>query len=372
MVALFLTLAPAALAGAAAALCLAIARARTPVVADEPSDAIVLAAHPDDCVICAGEYVAEALRRGKSATIVYLTDGAAVEERERARARRSEALAAWSLAGLGSSSLRFLGLPHASRIRDDRILEGPVLEEIGASLARIMKEAPPGAAVFMPAEGEDHGDHRLLRALALEALAASGRADLALYECPEYNSYYSALRSPRRALAYLASRIPLAGFYRPDARATRAETISGPLGGSLPPDEARLGRKREMLARFTSENGPLLVRLFGHPDKFTRYRPGPARRALYLKFGDDWISPGLVSLWALVLLSACAFPAAALRLFADRAGPSLLLEFFIAGATCIPGALAVFKYRREAWKFVFALAALAAYVAFGIIYLFAS
>jgi LmbE family N-acetylglucosaminyl deacetylase len=371
MISILLSLAPAGLACAMAALCLAIARARTPVLRDELSDAIVMAAHPDDCVICAGEYAAEAVRRGRTATIVYLTDGAAEEERDRARARRSEASAAWSLAGLGPESLHFLGLPHAARIREDRRLEGAVLEEVRAGLAGILREAPAGAAVFVPAEGEDHGDHRLLRDLSIEAIASTGREDLVVFDCPEYNSYYSILRAPRRTLAFLSSRIPLAGFYRPGADATRAQTICGDLGGSLPPDEGRLLRKREMLGRFVSEDGPLLVRLFGHPDRFARHRPDAARRAMYLRFGEARVSMGLVSLWALILLSACCLPAASLRLLVDAVPVSMPIKLAIAAATCLPFAPALAKYRKDAWKFAFSMAALTAYAVFGIIHLFA-
>src|SRR5690554_2654057 len=72
---------------------------------EAPRDAVILAAHQDDCVIAAGEYAVEAVAAGRRIDVVYLTCGDAKPGSRRARTRRAEALSAWGSLGVGPDRL---------------------------------------------------------------------------------------------------------------------------------------------------------------------------------------------------------------------------------------------------------------------------
>src|SRR5205823_11256296 len=82
----------------------------------------------------------------------------------------------------------------------------------------------------------------------------------------------------------------------------------------LPPDENRLDRKRQMLRKFASEDGELLVRLFGRPDLHQRIYDLSAAIAAsprgYLRIGRRSLGISLIGFWiasyAAVFLLAAA------------------------------------------------------------------
>jgi hypothetical protein len=310
-------------------------RRRRGVYGEAARDAVIMAAHPDDCVICAGEYAIEALRGGKSVEVVYLTSGGSASEAERAQKRRTEAIDAWSRVGVGVESLFFIGQPQSevhSRLEVDEACRSKSVK----LLSEILERAPEGAAVFFPAEGEDHHDHRLLRTLTLEALRASGRNDLILFECPEYNAYFALFRAPIRALSYFFSSIPLFDrFGKFPTSITRAETISGNIGMRLPDDPLRLKRKREMLACFESEDSSRLLLFFGYPDCFCRYKPS-GRSPVYIALGGDYVSLSLVFVWLLTLSSFGALLYILLRAMLSISSMPFALRMIPAALICVP------------------------------------
>jgi LmbE family N-acetylglucosaminyl deacetylase len=159
-----------------------VAVRRRPGSIDAPArDVLVVAAHPDDCVIMAGEYALHALAQGKRVAVYYLTCGAARDDPARAAARRTEALTAWSMAGVPPEALTFGELPE----QGPADTEARTREELARARAQLedqMRALPRGAALFVPAASEEHVDHRLLRRVALESLRATGRRDLVVYE----------------------------------------------------------------------------------------------------------------------------------------------------------------------------------------------
>lgn len=236
------------------------------VEAPPPSDLLIVAAHPDDCVIMAGEHALRALSAGFAVQVAYVTCGDTEPSTDRARARRAEAIRAWASAGVVESQLRFLDLPESSMggaLRSserERNLATLTLRELIDSL-------PVGAAVVVPADGESHIDHDIARDVTLAAWRASQRIDIRLFEAPEYNPFLSLLHAPAKTLVSAWCAIPCAGRLVPAAwRHLGPGFAHGGPGWHLPKQLGFTARKKDMLREFTSEDGDLLVRLFGRPD----------------------------------------------------------------------------------------------------------
>jgi len=300
-------------------------------------DALIVAAHPDDCVIVAGEYGVEAVRGGRSVRVAYVTCGDGEPGTPRAEVRRQEALRAWALAGVDTKQLDFFALPNSP-------MAGPLassaagISGAAARLAELVRELPPDAAVFCPAAGETHVDHRLTRKLTIDAVAASGRSDLTLFEAAEYNDFYSLYSSPERAFAYVLGSLPGFGRFVPERlKRGRHGFASGPAGFGLVPNAERLEKKHAMLRAFASEDGELLVRLFGVPDLFRPIAPGslamPEQVRGYVTLAGRRLSWSTVALWLGLLglvfgISGLAVEVVARRLdgarYAGFAGAALL------------------------------------------------
>ncbi|HEV8292543.1 MAG TPA: PIG-L family deacetylase [Tepidisphaeraceae bacterium] len=242
---------------------------------EQMRDVLILAAHQDDCVVMAGEYAIEAVEAGRRVEVLYLTNGDSKEESpwsERACRRKQEAMAAWGSIGVGPDSIHLLGfsaapIPGPSRITDEHS------REARRRIVELIAAMPKDSAVFIPAMGELHVDHRTLRQIALQALKQTGRDDLHIFEAPEYNSYLSLLRMPRKTFIYILAGIPLIRRWAGEMRreiAAPEEFPSGPRATIMPPDAARLERKRRMLEMFVSENGQKLARVFGGSGRFRR------------------------------------------------------------------------------------------------------
>jgi LmbE family N-acetylglucosaminyl deacetylase len=287
---------------------------RRPRSLDGPTaPALVFAAHPDDCVILAGAYGIRAREEGQTVRVVYLTCGAETPELPRARTRKQEALKAWGSIGVPAEDITFLDRPEhgvdAVFTWDER--------DRATALSRIeesLRAMPTGATVFIPAAGEAHVDHRVLRQVTLEAWQRSGRTDLKFMEGPEYNAYLSVVQSPAKVWQTMLPGIPGMSRLVDSRRSAWAGFPSGNGSSALPPRETRLERRRELLRAFSSENGELLVRLFGWYERYRSIKD-PERGLAdepprgYLKVGDR--QRGFSALLALLVLAEIAAVAAA-------------------------------------------------------------
>lgn len=283
-----------------------------PRIDDSPAaDLLILAAHPDDCAIIAGEYAQVVAAAGRSIQIVYLTDGAAPSEPDRAAIRRRECIDAWSLIGVPESNLIFLGFPHTDPAMES-VFTDAMLKQSQDRLAEIFRALPERTRIILPAQGETHIDHRNLRHAALHAFRNVARQDLETLEAPEYNPYFSLARAPARSLIYVVASIP--GISRLIDRRRfipPPNFFEGPSGMILPPDSERLAVKCRMLRKFTTENpDDILVKHFGFPDHYRRFDPIASIDAVpgrwYLRIGERYLSPGIIawwlSLWCAVLV----------------------------------------------------------------------
>ncbi len=297
-----LLLAPAVYAGGSLLFGLTCWRPRS--MRATAGDALILAAHSDDCVILAGEYGAASSLAGRAVSIVYLTCSDREPGSDLAEARKMEAHSAWSRVGVAEENLHFLDLPNSP-------MDGPLvssteqIEEAQAKIEERIAALPEESVVFLPAAGEQHVDHDLLRKLALKALASVGRPDLRVFEGPEYNRYHSLVRSPGKALVSVWQRLPL--LRRLHARLappTFAGFVRGGPAIRLIHERDMLDTKREMLGAFTSQGREELEGFFGTHDRLRAIRD--PRRALqqeprfYFRTGSRYLAPSVVCLWILL------------------------------------------------------------------------
>lgn len=140
--------------------------------ADGGGPLVILAPHPDDEVLGAGALLAGAARRGRSAQIVLLTDGAASHAGvpDLAARRLAEARAGLAALDLPAAALWSLGEPDGA------------LDAARVDLAPLLKRVPPDATLVVTDPSDAHPDHRAAFGIATR-LCAPARAT-ALWTMP--------------------------------------------------------------------------------------------------------------------------------------------------------------------------------------------
>ena len=230
-------------------------------------NALILAAHPDDCVIMAGEYGIKALQAGKLVNIIYMTCGDICADSDYARIRHSEALFAWSKARLPPENIMFIDAPE-SKLRGAANQDDICKLQIKKSILDAVSGLPMGSKIFIPAAGESHVDHRTLRKQAITAILESNRQDIEVYEAPEYSNYCSLICNPFGAIRNIFRLLPggwrIAKFIVGDS----SFTTFGTNAIKLPYDQHRLNLKCEMLKAFVSQNSDKMCENFCRPDVF--------------------------------------------------------------------------------------------------------
>lgn len=151
---------------------------------------LVLAPHPDDETLAAGEVIQCAVAAGAALRIVFATDGdnnpwpqrwlekrwriGAAERARWGRRRRSEAVAALGVLGVDAGAARFLGWPDQG-LTDCLMRDGTAVTELQAEIAAF---AP--THVVVPTLGDRHPDHSALRVMTDAALLRAGSNALRL------------------------------------------------------------------------------------------------------------------------------------------------------------------------------------------------
>ena len=140
---------------------------------------VVLAAHPDDESLGAGGLVRTAVTRGLRVDLVLATDGEGSHPRstttsgaDLARTRRSEAVEAARLLGVGPASLHHLGLPDGGVAGEEERLTGRLVALLGDAR---------DVVVAAPWRHDGHPDHE---AAGRAAAAACRRTGAWLWEYP--------------------------------------------------------------------------------------------------------------------------------------------------------------------------------------------
>lgn len=314
-----------------------------------PTNLVVLAAHPDDCVVLAGEYALWVLAQGMKVDIAYFTSGADDPASSRAKTREREALAAWSSVGVPETNLHFLEYGQ-SPMKGSCILDESDLAGATEAIKNIIVSAMPGTAIFVPAAGETHADHRTTRRVGLAAVIASGRKDLLVLEAPEYNPCLSLARSPGKVVRYFLKALPLIWRFggKVDTSAFPGFIRGG--GAYMLGDAAISDRKNQMLRHFASEDGEKLVRHFGFQNQFRPVTLPVSPRdeefgTGFVKFGRYRFGWSVIGLWfAIYLLAMGFFWRIPETMAAISPGNTLLLPG--CGALAVVLVLAIIRARR--------------------------
>lgn len=156
---------------------LMITSGATTTAAEEPlAPILAIFAHPDD-EVTVGPALARAAREGRSVRIVYATSGdrgpgySGLEPGEAlGTLREGEALCASAALGLQEPVFLRLGDAELStRVTDP---EGPAMRLLG-QVGQLIAETRPGLVItWGPDGGYGHADHRMVSALATQAIAA--------------------------------------------------------------------------------------------------------------------------------------------------------------------------------------------------------
>lgn len=233
----------------------------------EPSrDVLICAAHSDDCVIMGAEYAYEALTEGRSIYIVYLTCSGDDPETEISKKRQREAISAWKSLGVPVENMTFLDLPQTD-IGCPSCQSEPSLSQAHLILVDLVNNLPKDSAIILPAAGESHSDHRMMRKLALKATNGSKRPDLVIYETPEYNNYYSIVHAPSKSLRYVVRVIPLMSRVVSTYKGP-CNFVNGGAGLVFQDTPEGLRIKKNLLKTFESQDGNLLIHYFGYPSLY--------------------------------------------------------------------------------------------------------
>jgi LmbE family N-acetylglucosaminyl deacetylase len=239
---------------------------------DTPGRLLILAPHEDDCVISAGGLGLRNGRLGGITRVVYLArdETPALPER-----REAEARAAWSVAGLGGSDLRFLDLMPPLERRDPA-----KLREASTALRGIIDEFQP-TAIVMPAFEGGHVHHDMIAALIDRLVTPADH--FAVFEAPEYSPYVSLLNTPHRILALCARWLfGLVAYNGPP------DGVDGRPILKLRMLPGELADKKRMLGAFVSQNAPSLMATRSYPDRLIA-RTGSRQRRRPFDFDRSYL-----------------------------------------------------------------------------------
>lgn len=214
-------------------------------------DILIVAPHQDDCVAIAGGYGIQTKEKGGNVRILYVTDGM----ENGSPARRSEAAAAWAMAGVGEADIRFLDYPSLTGLT--------ARDEIDACIGLIeeeIRDRRPGT-IFTPLYEGGHYQHDVVNYMTAEAVRRTGFKGR-VFESPEYNFYLSFRTTPEKILSGLLRFVPFAAYdYPPEP------VLADPVCRLHMTDD-QLGTKKRMIAAFESQHPDMLVKRFGFEDRF--------------------------------------------------------------------------------------------------------
>jgi LmbE family N-acetylglucosaminyl deacetylase len=236
---------------------------------DPPRHVLICSAHSDDCVIMGAEYAYGANQKGYSIRIAYLTCSGPQPDAKISRTRQIEALSAWSILGVPRENFIFANLPESPTISGPATYSDRDIAYAKEIFKTVILSLPKDSAVIVPAHGESHIDHRIVRKVTLQAIVDSKRDDLLVYECPEYNDFLSLVHCPKKTIRTIMRNIPL--MHRVLMRYRGSPNfVSGPAGVVFRDTPSRLAKKRKLLTFFVSQNADLLIRSFGYETPYRR------------------------------------------------------------------------------------------------------
>jgi LmbE family N-acetylglucosaminyl deacetylase len=218
----------------------------------------IFAAHQDDGVIMAGGYAMQSIKKGGRVNVFYMFDGEPGNGRKRNITRMNESFRAWELIGIGKSNIHFLDYDDYYGLSDNAEIEGCI-----DTVLDILKKNNFDK-IFIPLYEGGHYQHDITNYIVSRAYIRSGRKGK-LYECPEYNAYYSIKNTPEKFLLLLSKLVPLYEYRFPPLFIREGNRLY--LGMS----DEELILKRRMLQVFESQDVKGLLDLYGHMDSYQIY-----------------------------------------------------------------------------------------------------
>ncbi|ODS31829.1 MAG: hypothetical protein SCARUB_03041 [Candidatus Scalindua rubra] len=230
---------------------------------------VIFAAHQDDGVIMAGGYAMQTIKKGGSVHIVYIFDGETGNGRNRNIVRMNESFKAWKLAGVEKGNILFLDYDQYYGLIDEKEIKSCIND-----VTDILKKTNFDI-IFIPLYEGGHYQHDITNYVVSRAYLRNGMK-CKLYECPEYNAYYSIKDTPGKILSLLSKFIPFYEYDSPPSFAAPEKTI-GEIGSGngnrlyldMSDDELKL--KRKMLTIFKSQDVKGLLNLYGYKDSYQIY-----------------------------------------------------------------------------------------------------
>ena len=170
----------------------------------------------------------------------------------------NESFSAWELIGIEKGNIHFLDYDEYYGLSDAAEVEGCIDEVVG------IFEEYNFDKIYIPLYEGGHYQHDITNYIVSRAHILNGK-NSKLYECPEYNAYYSIKNTPEKFLSLLYKIVPLCE-YRPPPLFIR-------VGGRLYLDmnDEELMMKREMLQAFKSQDIGRLLNLYGFKDSYQAY-----------------------------------------------------------------------------------------------------
>ena len=212
------------------------------------SNIMIFSPHCDDDIIIAGGYANRVLEKEGTVNVVYLTN---TDDRLR------EENTAWDLVTLGKRNLIPLGFEENIESLLDK------KEEILNQLRLIICEHHP-QAIFIPLYEGGHAMHDLTNYLVSTVVKHSFK-NIVLYECPEYNYYFSFTNTPEKISDIFSKLIPFFEYHAPPTFLESGKHYY------LKLSHAELVKKISMLKQFKSEKPKDLIMHFGFDDRFKLY-----------------------------------------------------------------------------------------------------
>jgi LmbE family N-acetylglucosaminyl deacetylase len=218
----------------------------------------IFAAHQDDGVIMAGGYAIQTIKNGGSVNIVYIFDGETGNGRKRNILRMNESFKAWKLAEVGKENIIFLDYDEYFGLIDKKKIE-TCIEEVTTLLKKNNYDV-----IFLPLYEGGHYKHDITNYIVSRAYLRSGVKGK-LYECPEYNAYYSIKNTPDKFLSLITKFVPFYEYRSPPSFIRKENRWY------LEMSNNELELKRRMLQTFRSQGGKGLLGLYGYKDSFQTY-----------------------------------------------------------------------------------------------------
>ncbi len=218
----------------------------------------IFAAHQDDGIIMACGYAIQTIKNGGSVDVFLMFDGEAGNGRKRNKIRMNESIRAWKLIGIEEKRIHFFDYDDFYGLIDK--------EEIKACIGEVtdLLRKSNYDIIFVPLYEGGHYQHDIINFIISRACINSGTQSL-LYECPEYNAYYSLKYTPEKILSLISRLIPFYEFKSPPSFIRDGNRLY------LDMSDEELILKRKTLQTFRSQGGKELLGLYGYKDSFQTY-----------------------------------------------------------------------------------------------------